>query len=78
MRRLPIAVHIVTAAALLNMLVAGLPVPDLVLLLLFMAAPVLMIWLVWTVLHDRSVAMRDLPDGAEWGYQDRVDLPRKE
>ena len=78
MRRLPIAVHIVTGAVLLNMLVAGLNVPDWIPLLLFTASPILMVWLVWAVLRDRSMVMRDLPEGAEWGYQDRVDLPRKE
>jgi hypothetical protein len=74
MRPLPRAVHLATAVLLLNMLVAAIHVPEWVPMLLFAAAPVLMGWLVWSVLHDRSVSMRDLPDGVEWGYQDREDL----
>jgi hypothetical protein len=74
MRPLPRAVHVVTAALLLNMLVAAVPVPQWVLVVLFAAAPVLMIWLTVSVLRDRSMPMRDLPEGHEWGYQDRNDL----
>jgi membrane protein implicated in regulation of membrane protease activity len=74
MRPLPSAVHIVTGVLLLNMLVALMDLPLWVYFLLFAAAPFLMIWLAWTVLRDRSVPMRDLQDGDEWGYQDRRDI----
>jgi len=74
MRPLPSAVHIVTGVLLLNMLVALMDLPLWVYFLLFAAAPFLMIWLAWTVLRDRSVPMRDLQDGDEWGYQDRTDI----
>jgi hypothetical protein len=62
MRPLPGAVHGVTATVLLNMVVAGLPVPDPIPFLLFMIAPVLMLWLVWSILRDLSVIPRDLPE----------------
>lgn len=74
MRPLPSAVHIVTGVLLLNMLVAVMDLPAWGYSILFAAAPFLMIWLAWTVLRDRSVPMRDLQDGDEWGYQDRSDI----
>jgi membrane protein implicated in regulation of membrane protease activity len=74
MRPLPSAVHIVTGVLLLNMLVAVMDLPVWVYFILFAAAPFLMVWLAWTVLRDRSVPMRDLKDGDEWGYQDRSDI----
>lgn len=46
MRPLPGAVHGVTATVLLNMLVAGLPIPNSIPFLLHRVAPVLMLWLV--------------------------------
>jgi hypothetical protein len=30
--------------------------------------------MVWTVLQDPSLLMRDLGEEQEWGYQDRSDL----
>ena len=48
------------------MVVAGLPVTDPIPFLLFMIAPVLMLWLVWSILRDHSVIPRDLPERAEW------------
>jgi hypothetical protein len=74
MRPLPRAVHVVTAALLMNMLVATVPSPQWLLVMLFAATPVLMIWLAVSVLRDGSVPMRDLPEGHEWGYQDRNEL----
>ncbi|MBL7981595.1 MAG: hypothetical protein JNL52_07260 [Flavobacteriales bacterium] len=74
MRTLPTAVHVVTGALLLNMLVAFIHLPVWVYFLLFAAAPFLMVWLAWTILRDKSVPMRELEDGAEWGYQDRTDI----
>ena len=60
------------------MVVAGLPVTDPIPFLLFMIAPVLMPWLIWSILRDHSVIQRDLPDHAEWGYQDQEDLRSRE
>ena len=74
MRTLPSAVHVVTGVLLLNMLVAVIDLPVWIYFLLFAAAPFLMLWLAWTILCDKSVPMRELQDGAEWGYQDRTDL----
>jgi hypothetical protein len=74
MRPLPSAVHIVTGVLLFNMLVAVMDLPVRVYFVLFAAAPFLMIWLTWSVLRDRSAPMRDLPEGDEWGYQDRRDI----
>lgn len=71
---LPSAVHVVTGVLLLNMLVAVMVLPSWVYFLLFAAAPFLMTWLTWAVLRDRSVPMRDLGKGDEWGYQDRSDI----
>jgi hypothetical protein len=56
------------------MLVAALDLPLLVYFMLFAAAPFLMGWMVWTVLQDRSLRMKDLGEEQEWGYQDRSDL----
>ncbi|MBK9514668.1 MAG: hypothetical protein IPO05_13830 [Flavobacteriales bacterium] len=78
MRPLPGAVHGVTTTVLLNMLVAGLPVPDPIPFLLYRVAPVLMLWLVWANLRDLSVIPRDLPERSEWGYQDQEDLRSRE
>lgn len=47
------------------MVVAGLPVTDPIPFLLFMIAPVLMLWLVWSILRDHSVIPRALPERAE-------------
>ncbi len=74
MRPLPTAVHVVTGVLLVNMLAAALDLPMWVYFALFAATPFLMLWLVWTVLQDRSVPMRDLGGEEEWGYQDRSDL----
>ncbi|MBK9274724.1 MAG: hypothetical protein IPM49_09315 [Flavobacteriales bacterium] len=34
----------------------------------------LVLWLVWSVLRDRSVPVRDLGAREQWGYQDRPDI----
>jgi membrane protein implicated in regulation of membrane protease activity len=74
MRTLPTSVHVVTSVLLVNMLVATLDLPLWVYFMLFAAAPFLMAWMVWTVLQDRSLPMKDLGKEQEWGYQDRSDL----
>ncbi|MCB9171158.1 MAG: hypothetical protein H6597_01065 [Flavobacteriales bacterium] len=74
MRPLPIAVHVVTSVLLVNMAVSLFGAPDRLYLLLFMAAPFLMGWMVVQVLKDKNVPMKDLERGAEWGYADREDL----
>lgn len=74
MRVLPSSVHVVTSVLLANMLAAALDLPMWVYFALFAAAPFLMLWLVWTVLQDRSVPLKDLGEEQEWGYQDRADL----
>ncbi len=39
--------------------------------ILFTFSPVVVFWLVFTVLKDDSVPVRELEDGEEWGYADR-------
>ncbi len=41
---------------------------------LFLSGPVLVVWMVYSVLRDNSLAMRDLGEGDEWGYQDRPEI----
>ncbi|ULQ58412.1 hypothetical protein KJS94_09410 [Flavihumibacter rivuli] len=41
------------------------------LLFLFALSPFVMGWLVITVLKDKSVKVRELEEGEEWGYTDR-------
>lgn len=74
MRRLPIAVHVVTMVLLVNMLVALLDGPHWLVAVLLLAGPALVLWMVWQVLHDKSLPMAELEANEEWGYQDRRDL----
>ncbi|MCG7857609.1 hypothetical protein MD537_11540 [Flavihumibacter sediminis] len=39
--------------------------------ILFTLSPLVVLWLVFTVLKDDSVPVRELEDGEEWGYADR-------
>ncbi|WP_332732181.1 hypothetical protein [Flavihumibacter sp.] len=39
--------------------------------ILFTLSPLVVLWLVFTVLKDDSVPVRELEDGEEWGYGDR-------
>lgn len=39
--------------------------------ILFTLSPLVVLWLVLTVLKDDSVPVRELEDGEEWGYADR-------
>ena len=74
MRSLPTSVHVVTGVLLVNMLGAALDLPLWACFMLFAAAPFLMGCMVWTVLQDRSLPMRDLGEEQELEYQDRSDL----
>ncbi len=74
MRKLPISVHIVTLALLVNVLLGLFDGPGGLVLTMFLAGPFLMVWMVLHVLKDRSVPVRDLEEGEQWGYQDRPDL----
>ena len=38
---------------------------------MFIAAPFLMGWMVVSILRDTSVAVRELSENEEWGYQDK-------
>ncbi len=40
----------------------------------FSLSPFLVIWMVFSVLKDKSHPVYELEDGAEWGYADRPDL----
>lgn len=42
--------------------------------LIFALSPLLVIWMVISVLKDKSVKVPDLEDYEHWGYQDRPDL----
>jgi hypothetical protein len=74
MRTLPIAVPVVTLVLLFNMLVALLELPSWLYFSLFLLAPLLVVWMVYSVLQDRSAPMRELQGDAEWGYRDRPDI----
>ncbi len=39
--------------------------------ILFTLSPLVVLWLVFTVLKDDSVPVRELEEGEEWGYADR-------
>ena len=42
--------------------------------LLFFLSPILVIWMVINVLKNPMGEVSELPDGREWGYQDRPDI----
>ncbi len=46
-------------------------------LVLLFIAPVAVLWLVWTVLHDTTDPSGELPPGHEWDYRDRPDLAKR-
>ncbi|MBX2978244.1 MAG: hypothetical protein KF905_03025 [Flavobacteriales bacterium] len=74
MRPVPVAVHAATGVLLVNMLIAAVGGPGWLIGILFLAGPVLVVAMVWSVLKDRTVPMDELAEGQEWGYQDRRDL----
>lgn len=74
MRNLPRSVHITTFVLLINMVIGLVGGPFWMIGGLFLAGPVLVLWMVWQVLHDKTLPMRDLEPGEQWGYQDRPEL----
>lgn len=74
MRPLPLSVHVATLVLLTNMAIGLLGGPPWLIGGLFISGPAFVIWMVWQVLQDKSVPMRELHDEEEWGYQDRPDL----
>ena len=39
--------------------------------IIFLLSPLLMLWLVLTILKDKKYPIKELKDGEEWGYGDR-------
>lgn len=74
MRPLPTAVHVTTLVLLMNMAIGLFGGPAWLIGGLFITGPVLVLWMVWKVLHDHSVPMRELEGEEQWGYQDKPDL----
>ncbi len=74
MRPVPASVHAATLVLLTNMAIGLLGGPPWLIGGLFITGPVLMIVMVWQVLHDKTVPMRDLEEDEDWGYQDKPDL----
>ncbi|MBL8011590.1 MAG: hypothetical protein JNJ64_13380 [Flavobacteriales bacterium] len=74
MDRLPPAVHVTTALLCLNLALGLFGGPPWLIGGLVLVGPGLVLWMVWSVLKDRSVAVRDLDPHEAWGYQDRPDL----
>jgi hypothetical protein len=79
MRPVPLSVHITTLVLLINMIIGLVGGPAWMIGTLFLTGPLLVLWMVWQVLHDDTLPMRDLENGENWGYQDRRGLrPTKE
>lgn len=74
MRPVPHSVHITTLVLLVNMVIGLVGGAAWMIGGLFIAGPVLVLWMVWQVLHDDSLPMRDLENNEQWGYQDRPGL----
>lgn len=74
MRPVPHSVHITTLVLLVNMVIGLVGGAAWMIGGLFIAGPVLVLWMVWQVLHDDSLPMRDLENNEQWGYQDRPRL----
>jgi hypothetical protein len=74
MQTIPCPVWIVTALLFLSAALSGAGVLPGVVQSIWLLGPGLVLWMVVYVLKDRSVLVRDLGDGEEWGYQDRPDL----
>ena len=39
--------------------------------IIFLASPLLVIWMVFAVLTDKKAKVKELKDDEEWGYQDK-------
>lgn len=74
MRPVPTSVHAATLVILTNMAIGLLGGPQWLIGVLFITGPVLMLLMVWQVLQDKSLPMRDLEEDEDWGYQDLPDL----
>ncbi len=74
MRPLPASVHVATGMALVNAAMVLLRPSEWVVITLFTVCPLIVIWMVWQVLRDKSVPVPDLEQGEEWGYQDKPGL----
>jgi hypothetical protein len=74
MQPIPYPVWVVTALLFFSATLSGAGVLPGVVQLISLLGPGLVIWMVIHVLKDKSVRLRDLEEGEEWGYQDRPDL----
>ncbi len=74
MRPVPVSVHVASLVLLINMAIGLWGGPPWLIGGLFISGPALVIWMVWQVLNDHSVPMRDLEGDEQWGYQDKPDL----
>jgi hypothetical protein len=74
MRPLPSSVHVASLVLLINMALGLFGGPAWLIGALFLTGPMLVLWMVWQVLNDRSLPMRELGEAEDWGYQDRPDI----
>jgi hypothetical protein len=74
MRPVPPAVHVTSLVLLINMAIGLFGGPAWLIGGLFITGPILVVWMVYSVLKDSSLAMRDLGEGDEWGYHDRPEI----
>ena len=61
---------IVTAYLVIYTLLRYAEVPEYYLLTMFVLSPILVVWMVITVLKDSSRDVQELEKEEEWGYQD--------
>lgn len=71
---IPSSVWALTALLALSTLLSSLDQLPWVVHVISLAGPAGIVWMVVHVLRDHSVAVRDLADDEQWGYQDRPDL----
>lgn len=62
---------LVTLYLLTYTVLTKLDVPLNILLLLFAFWPVAVIWMVVSIMRDKSTSVRELEENEEWGYQDK-------
>lgn len=74
MPSIPYPVWLVTTLLFVSASLSGAGVLPGVVQAISLMGPVLVPWMVVRVLKDRSVQVRELAEGEEWGYQDRPDL----
>lgn len=68
--RIPFSVYAATAILVLYTILTALNGPIRITGFLFMISPLLIIWMVISVLRVKS-NVKDLADGEEWGYADK-------